>query len=349
MKTKIVATEYSMASAEGMEEGSNITISHDKVNKFDDNALAVFYNNERLGYIGRGTDLYDASRDTFPMKGRVVDFYMSEEDDKFTRHLTGTLVSCNIEVDDVVALDSENDIASFNEEGVVINFDETPHTYTYEGRVLKGATTFIKKYIEDFKSDQIASRCEQHWGLPKKYIQDAWSLAGDLSSSFGTGVHKAMEFEDLYRFHTKKNGERCFTIKHPVIKRIVEEFFVMYNNIGFEGEVYPEALISSVRHDQCALADRILVIDREEKICRIQDYKVNHSVEKKGSIELKNLPKGFEKLPTTKLTKMSLQLKVIEQMLSLSGWTVLGFDIFVYCDGWEYYEIDPLEGFTMLE
>lgn len=349
MKTKIVGTNFTEATVEGMEEGSNITISHDRENEFDKNALAVFYGEERIGYIGKGTDLYDVSRDTFPMVGSVVDFYMSEVDDKFTRHLTGTLVSCNIEVADVVKLDSENDIASFNEEGVVINFDEKPHTYTYQGRILKGATTFIKKYIEDFDSETIAGRCEQHWGLPKKYIKDAWALSGDLAASFGTGIHKALEFEYLYRFHTKKNGERCFTIKHPVIKRIVEEFFVMYNNIGFEGEVFPEALISSVRHDQCALADRILVIDRAEKICRIQDYKVNHSVEKKGSITLKNLPPNFKSLPTTKLTKMSLQLKVIEQMLSLSGWTVLGFDIFVYNEGWEYYEIDPLEGFTMLE
>jgi hypothetical protein len=351
MKTKLVGLSFKKFVPDtDFQEGVSLTITHEPSNKFDTQALLVDYKGTELGYIGKGCDIYDIARDNFPMEAKVVDFYIRNDiNDSFTQFQIGELVSVNLEVADVVALDSENDIASFNEEGVIINFDETPHTYTYEGRILKGATTFIKKYIEDFQSDVIAGRCANHWNLPKKYIQDAWSLAGDLSASFGTGIHKAMEFEDLYRFHTKKDGERCFTIKHPVIKRIVEEFFVMYNNIGFEGEVFPEALISSVRHDQCALADRILVIDREEKICRIQDYKVNHSVEKKGSIELKNLPKGFEKLPTTKLTKMSLQLKVIEQMLSLSGWTVLGFDIFVYCDGWEYYEIDPLEGFTMLE
>src|SRR5690606_16220581 len=147
----------------------------------------------------------------------------------------------------------------------------------------------------------------------------------------------------------KKDGTRCFTIKHPMIKKIVEDFFKFYDKIGFEGKVIPEALVSDVENNQAGLIDRLLIKDWENKICRIQDYKVNIDVEKKGSIVLKNLPEPFINMPTTKLTKMSLQLKVYAEQLEKSGWTVEGFDIFVLTDEWNYYEIDMLKGFNIIE
>ena len=338
MKTKIVGTQFAMAVAEGISEGHSLTIAHDPENQYDKNALAVIYNNERIGFIGKGTDVYDINRERFPMQGVVIDFYIKEEGDQFTKHQEGTLVSCLIKVADLVKLIDENDVMSFNEEGVVINFDETPHIYTHKGTILKGATTYIKKYIEDFDSEGISVNCEKYWQIPAPLIRKAWKLAGTLSSTFGTGIHKALEFEDLYRSYTKpKDGSRCFTIKHPTIRRIVEEFYEL-----------SEALISDVESGHCALADRVLLRSWKDKICRLQDYKVNHSFDKKGEVKFKNLPKGLD-LTSTKLSKLSLQLKFQANMLEKSGWTIEGFDGFVYTDKWEYYEANTLDGFNILE
>ncbi|MFK5981424.1 MAG: hypothetical protein QM499_00805 [Flavobacteriaceae bacterium] len=346
MKTKIVATEFALATVEGMGEGSNIKIIHDPENKYDSKALAVYFTEERIGYIGKGTDLYDLNRDNFPMQGKVVDFYISQEDDKFTRHPTGTLVSCNIQVKDVVELDDKNNIASFNEEGVVINFDEKPHTYTFEGRILKGATTFIQRYIKPF-DDFMVGRSSKSWGIEPKTIKNAWKLAGNLAATFGTAIHSSLEFEDLYRSFYKKSGDRCFTIKHPTIKRIVEEFFELNKRLGIEGEIIPEALVSDVENDICGLADRIIITDRANKICEIADYKVNHSFDKKGQVSFVNLPKQLE-LPTTKLSKLALQLNFHQRMLEKSGWTVTALHGFIYTDKWEYYLVTELSGFNIL-
>jgi len=352
MKTKIVGTQFAKARAEGINEGSEILIVHDTDNQYDDKALAVLFNEERIGYVGKGTDVYDLPRESFPKSGKVLDFYIrAEDDDTYNKHEVGTLVSCNIEIPVKVesqqpVLRDKDNVKSFNEEGVIINFNEATHTYTYKGQVLKGATTYIKRYIKPF-DDAMVGRCATSWNLDSQLIRNAWELGKDLAASFGTGVHKALEFEDLYRHYYKKNGTRCFTIKHPVIRRIVEEFFELEQRLGFEGQVIPEALVSDVENGVCGLADRILVTDWDKKTCRIQDYKVNHSFDVKGKVTFENLPKGIV-LDTTKLSKLSLQLKFHATMLEKQGWTVEGFDGFVYNDKWEYYEPNMLDGFDIM-
>ena len=347
MKTKIVGTQFSKSKAVGMQKGSKVEVVHDETNEFDKMALVVYFNREQIGYIGRGTDVYDINRHLFPITGNIIDFHMKQEGDQFDKHDLGTLVSCNIQIPDQIRIDLKNNKKSFNE-GLTINFNEDTHTYTFKGKVLVSATTFIKKYIRPFDSQQMIERCSYSWKIKNQDVSNAWDLGRDLAASFGTGVHKALEFEDLYRSFKKPDSQRCFTIKHPAIKRIVDDFFEFYNKLGFQGEIIPEALVSDVAKGICGLADRILVTSWEKKTCRIQDYKVNHSFDKKGQVSFTNLPDGL-KLDTTKLSKLSLQLKFHATMLEKSGWTVEGVDGFVYSDKWEYYEANMLEGFDILK
>ena len=81
--------------------------------------------------------------------------------------------------------------------------------------------------------------------------------------------------------------------------------------------------------------------------CRLQDYKVNHSFNDKGKVTFKNLPSEIN-LPSTKLSKLSLQLKTQAYMLEKQGWIVEGFDGFVFNGKWEYYEANTLDGLNIL-
>lgn len=346
MRSKLVGSQFTQAEAEGINEGDICIISHETSNEYDENALAVHFNGEKLGFIGKGTDLYELDRSNFPLEGKVIDFLRSVDGDNFTKHEEGVIVSLTLETKDFVELISKNDVNSFNEKGVVINFNEKTHTYTHDNNILTGATTFIKKYVKPF-DDFMVGRCAKSWELDRKTIEDAWELGRDLASSFGTGIHKALEFEDLYRKYHKKSGDRCFTIKHPVISKIVSDFFTFYDNLGFSGEVTPEALISDVENGICALADRVLVTSWEKKTCRLQDYKVNHNFNTSGKVSFVNMPNGL-RLPSTKLSKLALQLKVQSTMLEKSGWTVEACDGFVYEDEWKHYRVDLLEGFDII-
>jgi hypothetical protein len=350
MKTKIVGTEFAKAEANGIQQGSEVEIYHDKENKFDDKALAVVFNSERIGYIGKIDDVYDIERINFPIIGKVVDFYIKDVfDTKFKRHQDDCLVSCTIEIADRVQLVKENNVKSFNEDGVIINFDEDSHTYTnpLNRNTLKGATTYIKKYIEEFPSHALTN-CVKYWNIEKKTIQSAWDLSGDVARGFGTAIHKALEFEDLYGGYKKpKDGTRCFNIKHPVLRSILKEFYELNDDLGFVGEVIPEALITDVDNNHCALADRVLVTDWLNKTCRLQDYKVNIGFLKAGEVKWTELmPLN---LPTNKLSKLSLQLKFQAQMLEKTGWTVEGMDGFIYGeDGWKHYDVDMLLHFNII-
>lgn len=239
-------------------------------------------------------------------------------------------------------------IKSFNEDANIV-FNEKKHTYDYNNNKLVGATSYIKKYMAEFNNHMISSVCEKNWCVPKEEVKKAWQLAGDLSSSFGTGIHKALEFEDLYRKYTKpKDGTRCFVIKHPIINSIVQDFFTFYDELGFIGEIIPEALVSDVDNKICGLADRILVTSWENKTCRLQDYKVNHSFDVSGTEKFNHLIPYQLGFTGTKLNKLSLQLKFHKQMLEKSGWTVEGFDGFVFEDKWIHYEADMLNGFDII-
>lgn len=350
MKTKIVGSEFNPSTAEGIQEGSEIKIYHDKENKFDDKALAVEFNYEKIGYIGKTDDIYDIDRINFPIKGKVVDFYIKDElDTKFKRHDIGNLVSATIKIADRVKLIKENNLKSFNEDGVIINFNEETHTYTnpINKNILVGATTYSKKYYHKFSSHALEN-CVKYWKIEKDTIKSAWNLGRDLSALFGSSIHKALEFEDLYGNYKKpKDGTRCFNIKHPVLKSIVNEFYELNDSLGFIGEVVPEALITDVNNNHCALGDRVLVTDWLNKTCRLQDYKVNIGFLKSGEVKWTDLmPLN---LPTNKLSKLALQLKFQAQMLEKSGWTIEGCDGFIFGEtGWKHHEVDMLQGFDII-
>lgn len=344
-KTNIVGTQFSKAVAEGITEGAEVTLSPEPENKFDDKAVAVHFNKERLGYIGKNSSIYDMDRDLFPLKATVNSFYRKEEGDKFKSHDVGNLVACTIEVPD---LDPDADeIISFTE-GVPVNFNEGTHTYTYQGRILSGGTSFIKKYIQPFDSVGTAEFCSKNWGIPAKEVLKAWSLSGDIARDYGNSIHKALEFEQTYRDHKKKGGERCFVIKHPIIRQIVDDFYTLYDTLKLDkGEVLSEVLVTDVDAGLSGLIDRLVITDNEKKTCRLQDFKVNHSFLTLGQETFVNLPEGLE-LPGNKLSKLSLQLKYYASLLEKKGWTVQGFDAFVYEGGWRYYPADTLDGFDIL-
>lgn len=170
-----------------------------------------------------------------------------------------------------------------------------------------------------------------------------WRSNGDLAGSFGTVVHSALEhynkFRELGEQISLKRGvteNYCFP-KHPLLKNLIKGFADITRA---EGKIYSEVLISDVKKGICGTADIILVIDQENKICRIQDFKINVESEKVSSSSKALAP--FNLLPANKITKYQLQLSVYANMLQASGWTVEGLDIFVYEDSWKHHELSVL-------
>lgn len=232
---------------------------------------------------------------------------------------------------------------SFNED-VIVSFNEYTHSYYYNNTKLQNATTFIGKFYKKFDSENISAASAKAWNVDQKDVQDLWKSNAELAGGFGTAIHKALEHYD--KFFTvgkaiqdkKKLPENYAMPKHPVLRSIIEGFIEINKTVG---EVIPEILITDVQRGYCGTADRILILDREKKICRVQDYKVNVNSEEVKA-ELKAAA-PFETLPANKITKYQLQLSFYANMLQAAGWVVEGLDVFVYEDGWKFYQLEVLK------
>lgn len=335
----------------GLSVGSQVIIYWDKNNQYDPEAIAIAFNKKKIGYIPKNEkdkqamlSILKSSNNNavfgyvekaltvekggeYEIKARWVEPFTMQE---------GWVSELHILYQD------GNGLKSFTED-VVISFDEKEHVYMYGGKKLIGGTTLKKKYIEEFDSNSASARCVG-WGLSQSEIVNAWDLHGVAAREFGSGIHKALEYNDLYlsKGYKKKSGEDAFRIGHPLLEKIVKDFNSFYKKLKFKGEVVPECLVSIVSKGVCGLCDRVLIVDKEQKICRIQDYKVNHSANKKGEVRLKKGVADELGVDTTKLSEYALQLNFYRLMLEHGGWEVQGLDAFVYEDKWKYYELPIL-------
>lgn len=235
---------------------------------------------------------------------------------------------------------------SFNE-GVEVQFEPIHHTYSIGSVPLIGATNYIKKFYKEFDVETMSGVSAKSWGVNQQDVKDLWESNGDLTSMFGTVVHNALEQYENFRamgstVQAKKELPDNYAMpRHPILKKIVEEFALITSGNDSKWSVVPEALITDVGGGFCGTADRILILDQENKICRVQDYKVNIN-----SDEIKKSMKAltpFDTLPANKITKYQIQMSFYANMLQKSGWTVEGLDVFIYEDEWKTYHLNVLE------
>lgn len=137
---------------------------------------------------------------------------------------------------------------------------------------------------------------------------------------------------------------------HPTLARLIKEndlekelddivngFLELSKSLKFNNEVVTEALVTYSPFKMGGFVDRLLVVDKENKICRVQDYKININSEKRSDKFLGEM----EFLQPNKLSEYTIQTNFYAYCLYKAGWTIEGLDAFVYGeDGWKYYELE---------
>ena len=223
--------------------------------------------------------------------------------------------------------------------GVEVLFDKVAHKYlTPDGKDYLSGSVFASRYKNKFDADAVSGAVANKHGVPQKDVQDMWSLNGDVSSSLGTAVHNALELYGKYlqlSLKTKGTNESALN-KNGIIRPLVESFFK-----GREDEKAGyEVFVADETHGLCGFIDRLLIVDEKKKICRVQDYKTNHNINKSETIKAPF--KG--QVPSTTLGSYWLQLSFYAYILQLHGWTVEGLDIFNWEDGeWKTYQNDVID------
>lgn len=234
-------------------------------------------------------------------------------------------------------------------EHIEVEFNELNHTYHHEGQAFTCFSTWVKQYYEPFNANAVSSQMSKRSGVPKEDIQAMWKSNGTLSANLGNLVEEAIQhYEKHCVTGWKIGGEKSMACtdkdkalpKHPLLKTIVREYVSTVP--VYEGQIVSQALVTDKHTNKAGTIDRLIVLDWDKKLCRIEDYKAHIDADK---IDRYNKPlPPFDHLPACKLTKYQIQMSFYANLLERHGWTVEGLDALVYEDTWKVYPLDVIRG-----
>ena len=200
--------------------------------------------------------------------------------------------------------------------GGKIWYNDATHVYQNDaGEKYLSGSEYAKQFEKPFDAAMIAGvMAKKVDGVTGQNIQDVWELSAKVSRDFGTAIHGAMELYELHRGTCELLEKQYHIHSHPVIKNAVESFYASHK----DETAVPEVLVVSHHRKWAGRIDRLLIVDKAKKICRVQDYKTNADIEK-------SLPVYWK------------QLSFYAQILADNGWTVEGLDIFHWNGTWKEY------------
>lgn len=354
-----------------LKEDESISLIPEPENLYDPRAIRLEYCGHKIGYVPRKKEGLDFSiqswcHDHFEVVSAKIDqvWYSLNGETTFQYSEGCELVGIYVKYEiPIKGEDSEYDKIitkhSFSEPDVIVDFNETKHIYNmrWNGgtKVLKGGTTFIKRFYNEFDAPKIARQCSKYWGVKASDIEEMWASNGNVAGLFGTTIHLALEhyinFKEIGDTITKtrqksgKDVEGNYAMpKHPFLKKTITSLNKLTNKLDKKYKVekiVAEALVTDSATGWGGLVDRLAILNHENKIARIQDYKVNIGAERE---EPHSKPKPpFSHLPANKLTKYALQLSFYASILKKHGWTIEGLDVFIFESKWVHHELNLID------
>lgn len=114
--------------------------------------------------------------------------------------------------------DYQNKLDFFKDPSFI--FNESAHTYHFEGIKYDSVTTFLKKFKVPFDRDYWAQKKADEAGVDISVIKQDWQDKADTANSLGTRVHKWIE-----DFWTGLEPEMP---EDPEVRERVEKFLAIY-------------------------------------------------------------------------------------------------------------------------
>lgn len=201
------------------------------------------------------------------------------------------------------------EVETFTGEKVLYNAES--HEYKdLDGNVLLSGSQYAKSKIKKFDKQMMSFVVGKKYGVDKDVVSSMWDANGNISATFGTALHLAME----QWFKNRENGtEKIYHIpKHPFLKKAVESFPLK------DSVVWPELMISDVSTGIVGQVDGLHVTGDKE--ATIIDYKTDADVQ-------------------SNLEKHGHQLNFYKKILENKGWKINNLEIWNYLEEWNVYNI----------
>ena len=206
-------------------------------------------------------------------------------------------------------------------------FDPVSHEYEDEdGNKFWTGSTWAHQFEKPFDPQLIAPKVAEKKLTTVDKIIEAWDMKSEVSLSYGTTVHKALECGIKY-------GELP---NNPHLAALVQD----YLDMSHEDEQASELFVVSMEDRMCGTID--VLVDKGKKHVVIRDFKTG-DIYKKVSLT----PQAKELWPDLESKMISLyqlQLSFYAHILSSLGYKVEGLEIYAEAnEAWQVVKLPVLD------
>lgn len=179
-----------------------------------------------------------------------------------------------------------------------VMFNEAEHTYSKNGLPYLSGSTFAHMFEKEFPRETVAQKVSAKNGNEIEDILASWDAKGEISTQYGTLIHKCIETFILYGADAKPNNQ--------YLADIVDDWDTVFDDLlGVAGA--PERFVYDDIHQLCGVAD---FVDNTNHI--LYDWKTG-DIHKKAQ---HTLGKDF---PNDQLSLYTLQLNFYKYIIEQNG------------------------------
>lgn len=206
-------------------------------------------------------------------------------------------------------------------------FDKENHTYEDEdGNQFWTGSTWAAQFEKPFDPQLIAPKVAEKKLCTVEEVIAGWNMKSEVSLSYGTTVHKALECG--IKYNELPNN--------PHLATLVQDYLDMTH----EDEQVSEQFIADFNHKMCGTID--VLVNKGNKHVIIRDFKTG-DIYKKVSLT----PQAKELWPNLESKTVSiyqLQLSFYAFILSQQGYAVSGLEIWAEsAEAWEVVKLPVLD------
>lgn len=207
-----------------------------------------------------------------------------------------------------------------------VYFDHDSHAYyDSEGTQLMSGSKWSGQFEKPFDSEMVAKQVANKRLTTPDVVLKGWELKGDVSCTYGTAVHKAIECAIKY-------GEMP---NNPHLLALVQDYMIASE----KDEQVSEQFVLDLEHKICGVID--VLVNKGNKHVVIRDFKTS-DVYKKVSLT----PEAKEKwnLKGELLSIYQLQLSFYAFILKNMGYKVDGLEIWAEAqEAWDVIKLPVLD------
>ena len=204
-----------------------------------------------------------------------------------------------------------NELEKFN----CIVFNESDHSYLYNGNKCISVTSLISKFKKPFETEKIAKSYSKKHGLQIEDVIASWESAGKDASHKGSELHKYAE----YKFFNKHYDVDIFSGALPLCRQI-DKF---YDDVkGILIPIRAELVIGDAILSLCGMLDKLFYNTKSGKL-EIWDYKTNKKIDKKSKYG-NRMTNGLSHLAESEFNTYSLQTTIYRKIIERNTSLVLG-------------------------